>query len=617
MVSSLSFIIIVIFLILFIILNFLNINSKILQLRKESFLEYGMPQYRDFKFDLVPSPSCGPCRRCPPSFPLKVCKKIDMDIYMAIKDKTICPKLVMSEWIDKNNYNQLKIASKELKKTMDTNNIYISNINDAKVNAIAHSLDAKNANSSLQAEKKIILTNNEVKIAETQFKNVKNEYDTFIKKGKRILNIGEKCFSKDDYNKIFNKLQKDYNSAIHSLNQTKDANNKTLEYLNKVRKDESDRLERKRKEKERLEREKREEEERQRKQKERLERERKAKEERDKKTKWMREITHHYYVAEGITNTPLHSNSRIISNQSLKASSNNHSLTYNTGEILASPNKVNGKNLYYINQPCTSWNTGTMLSFGNSTQVSTYHIMFLITRDATKKVNWRDNPSKRAEFVYTQTYANVTNGKFTNLERGKYLPYGGLSLGRYPYRSSKYMRKTSVYPSETIDDFTGYHLSLHPHFYKSKRGKPSQQSWYSFSSMTSRTDYPYSLTPGMLGTKYGYSHLSCICLKLDKNAPPNLSAGHFKVYSHQGGGVNDLVESPKVEWVRGMHHVINTIVIGNYIGGYVAGMWVPSCPDNVQIYEIVIKKDGVLNDIDEKLCAESLLKKWLPYLGNK
>ena len=66
-----------------------------------------------------------------------------------------------------------------------------------------------------------------------------------------------------------------------------------------------------------------------------------------------------------------------------------------------------------------------------------------------------------------------------------------------------------------------------------------------------------------------------------------------------------------------MHHVINTIVIGNYIGGYVAGMWVPSCPDNVQIYEIVIKKDGVLNDIDEKLCAESLLKKWLPYLGNK
>ena len=46
-------------------------------------------------------------------------------------------------------------------------------------------------------------------------------------------------------------------------------------------------------------------------------------------------------------------------------------------------------------------------------------------------------------------------------------------------------------------------------------------------------------------------------------------------------------------------------------------MWVPSCPDNVQIYEVVVKKDGVLSDMDEKFCAESLLKKCLPYLGNR
>ena len=204
-----------------------------------------------------------------------------------------------------------------------------------------------------------------------------------------------------------------------------------------------------------------------------------------------------FYVPEGITETPSSPNSRVITNQSSKAYSNNHSLTYRTGTIMASPNKVNGKNLYYINQPCKSWDTGTMLSFGNSTQVSTYHIMFLITRDASKKVNWRDDPNNRAEFVYTQTYANVSNGRFTNLERGKYLPYGGLSLGRYPNRPSEYMKKSKVYGGATTD-FTGYHLSMHPHFYKSKAGKPSQQNWYSFSSGTSRTDYPYSVTSGKL-----------------------------------------------------------------------------------------------------------------------
>ena len=54
-------------------------------------------------------------------------------------------------------------------------------------------------------------------------------------------------------------------------------------------------------------------------------------------------------------------------------------------------------------------------------------------------------------------------------------------------------------------------------------------------------------------------------MKLDKFAPSNVSAVHVKVYSHGGNGVNDLVESPKMEWVKKMHLVINSFALGRYI----------------------------------------------------
>ena len=94
--------IIIFFFILFTILNFINTKSKILELYKENYLVYSEQVDRK-----VPSQSCGPCRRCPPSAPTKVCEKIDMNLYMTINDKTICPKINMSQWIDKKKYNVL------------------------------------------------------------------------------------------------------------------------------------------------------------------------------------------------------------------------------------------------------------------------------------------------------------------------------------------------------------------------------------------------------------------------------------------------------------------------------------------------------------------------------
>ena len=106
--------IIILFLILFIILDYLNTKSKVLELQKEAYLVYN----KEVDKEIRPL-ECGPCRRCPPSAPRKVCPEIDWSLYMPIDKKTNCPEINEKDWIDKKNYREIINITKTLRKHID------------------------------------------------------------------------------------------------------------------------------------------------------------------------------------------------------------------------------------------------------------------------------------------------------------------------------------------------------------------------------------------------------------------------------------------------------------------------------------------------------------------
>ena len=213
------FITIISFLMLFFVLNYLNVKSKIIELQKESFLVYTVPSYRDNRPTITKSPDCGPCRRCPPYVEPELCAEINMDLYMPIKNKTICSKIKESDWIDNNKYNDLNVIAKNTKDSFDKGKKYILDSIEGSKYIKKYSQEGLNKLSSSDVYTETGLAEDEIKIAT---KELKNGYDEIEKINKlEIKMLDTRCFSKDDYNKILKDINEKYNNGKKILDEAK------------------------------------------------------------------------------------------------------------------------------------------------------------------------------------------------------------------------------------------------------------------------------------------------------------------------------------------------------------------------------------------------------------
>lgn len=305
------------------------------------------------------------------------------------------------------------------------------------------------------------------------------------------------------------------------------------------------------------------------------------------KATWEESITHRYFLEDGVTTLPIDAN-RFITNQS--GSSHTDRAYYRRGTIVQTPNAdADGKRLYYINQTTQGYGSSTkpyMVCFGHQHEVSTYHIIICYKRRKTTSV---------AEFFLHLDFNCGNTDGTTDANRYESAPFVGYwAIGRYP---------------ASAGDGVGYYLNLDSVWHRDRtEDEASQQAFWGTGRWSDiNIDTQPEVHSHQSHIQGGYNRVSCVCIKCDKRITSG-SRAHIKVYTHDGNGVNGLTESAKLEFVDGFHYVLDSFNIGRYHGGEV--------PDSTDIYETIVCKDEVLSDEFEKSCAQSLLKKWLPYLGN-
>ena len=226
---------IILFLMLFFILYYLNIRSKILELHKETFFEYGIPKYRDKIFDIKPSPDCGPCRRCPPQEE-QICPEIDMDLYMPITEKRKCDKINEKDWISNNVYNELNVLGTSIKGSLDSGKKYIrqSVIESKLAKDYAQSGITKSSSEKVYID--ITVAKERVAKAETELSNAQTALEKIREKGNKLLN--SICFTEDDYTKILSNIEDEYKNAKDNLDKAKLDLIKAEEYAARKEKEE-------------------------------------------------------------------------------------------------------------------------------------------------------------------------------------------------------------------------------------------------------------------------------------------------------------------------------------------------------------------------------------------
>ena len=226
---------IILFLILFFILNYLNIKSKIIDLKKESFIVHGMPPYRDARPIITETRDCGPCRRCPPHEE-QICPEIDMDLYMPITEKRKCPIINEKDWISNNAYNELNNLGTSIKGSLNSGKKYIQqSVIESKL-AKDSAQSGTTKSSSEQVYKEISVAKEGVAKAETELSNAQTALEKIREKGNKLSN--SICFTKEDYTKILSDIENEYNTAKNKFDKAKLGLTEAEEYAAKKEKEE-------------------------------------------------------------------------------------------------------------------------------------------------------------------------------------------------------------------------------------------------------------------------------------------------------------------------------------------------------------------------------------------